>query len=196
MKEAKEENDTLQEHGAFEFWKKKRFEAHGERDRANAEKYEAFKEMREEQKLFEEEEREARRKQEDVDRLRRERNERRDYYDGLFATWEESGHEYEEEAHETGSETSEATASYKDSSKSKISRKEADKISIPNWPRIHEFEFWNSQVTSNIVAASRDLDHDAWTACITPAFKMSPDIDGVTGKLRRHQIQFYRCETC
>lgn len=52
-------------------------------------------------------------------------------------------------------------------------------MTIPNWPKIHELQFWKSQVTSNIVAASGDLDHDAWIAWIAPTFKIPPDIDGV-----------------
>ena len=73
----------------------------------------------------------------------------------------------------------------------KITRKEADKVIIPNWPKIHELEFWKSQVTSNIVAASGDLDHDAWTAWIAPTFAMSPDIDGSlsnSGDIRFYSI--------
>ncbi len=94
----------------------------------------------------------------------------------MIAGWSGEGYEYgEEEIHETRSETN---ASVIEMNKSKISRKEADKVNVPNWPRIHELEFWESQVTSNIVAASGDLDHDAWTSWIAPTFKMSPDIDG------------------
>ena len=45
-------------------------------------------------------------------------------------------------------------------------------VIVPNWPKIHELEFWKSQVTLSIViaAASGDLDHDAWTAWIAPTF--------------------------
>lgn len=48
-----------------------------------------------------------------------------------------------------------------------------------NSPKIHELEFWKSQVTSNIVAASGDLDHEAWIAWIAPTLHISPGIDGV-----------------
>ena len=129
--------------------------------------------------MFEEEEREARRNSEDADRLRRERNEWRDQYDELFAGWPGGEYEHEEEEHETRSETA---ASVIENTKTKISRKEADKVNVPNWPRIHELEFWKSQVTSNVVAASGGLDHDAWTSWIAPTFKMSPDIDGELAK--------------
>ena len=139
--------------------------------------YEAYENLREESKMYVEEEREARRNNEDVERLRRERNEWKDQHDDLIAGWSGDGYEYEEEeeARETGSK---ANASIVGFSTSKISRKEADKVVVPNWPRIHELEFWKSQITSNIVAASGDLDHDAWTPWIAPTFKISPDIDG------------------
>lgn len=108
--------------------------------------------------MYEEEEREARRRVEDVDRLRRARHEWRENYDELNAGWTDEEHIEEEY---------------------EISRKEADKVTIRNRPKIHELEFWKSQVSSNIVAASGDLDHAAWIAWIAPAFKVFPDIDGV-----------------
>ncbi len=52
-------------------------------------------------------------------------------------------------------------------------------------------EFWKSHVTSNIVAASGDLDHDAWTAWIAPTFALSPDIEGTlsnSGDIRFNSI--------
>lgn len=114
--------------------------------------------INEEKEMYEEEEHEARRRGEDVDRLRRARNEWKENYDELIAGWTDE--EHIEEEHE-------------------ISRKEADKVTIRNWPKIHELEFWKCQVLSNIVAASGDLDHEAWIAFIAPAFRVSPDIDGV-----------------
>ena len=114
--------------------------------------------INEEREMYEEEEREARRRGEDVDRLRRARNDWRENYDELNAGWTDE--EHIEEEHE-------------------ISRKEADKVTIRNRPKIHELEFWKSQVSSNIVAASGDFDHAAWIAWIAPAFKVFPDINGV-----------------
>jgi len=74
FEEMKEENEKMKEHGSFEWWKKKCFEAHAERDHANKEKFEALNGMREEEKMFKEEETEARRNSEDVERLCREGN--------------------------------------------------------------------------------------------------------------------------
>ena len=47
-----------------------------------------------------------------------------------------------------------AGGSADENTQSRISRTGADKVVVPNWPKIHELEFWKSQVTSNIVAAS------------------------------------------
>lgn len=127
---------------------------------------------REEKELYEDEEEDARRKGEDTDRLRRERNERRDYYDELIAGWTEE--ENTEEEHELRSTISETAASVVGHSSSKISKKEAHKITIPNWPKIHELEFWKSQVTSNIVAASGDLVHEAWIVWIAHQHSRCP----------------------
>ena len=49
----------------------------------------------------------------------------------------------------------------------------------------------NEWGTSNIVAASGDLDHDAWAAWVAPTFAISPDIDGNlanSGDLRFNSI--------
>ncbi len=93
--------------------------------------------------------------------------------------WNPEGEEENaEEAYEARTEGSVAGSTGSDAVKLKITRKEADKVVIPTWSKIHELEFWKSQVTSNIVAASGDLDHDAWTAWIAPKFAMSPGIDG------------------
>ena len=146
---------------------------------AKAQAFEERKAAYSEKKLYESEEQRARKMGEENERLRRERDEWRDYYDALFTEWGEEERNEEEEEHEVRSTISEAAASAAAHSSSKISRKEADKITIPNWPKIHELEFWKSQVTSNIVAASGDLDHEAWIAWIAPTFRMSPDIDGI-----------------
>ena len=179
LEETMVENQELKKQGSFEFWRQKHREVRDDHERAKTEMYKAFEERRQEERLYAEEEREARHRNEDVDRLRRERNEWREQYDNLMAEWTEYGHEYEEEEEEEARETrSESFASVVGYSTPKISRKEADKVVVPNWPRIHELEYWKSQVTANIVAASGDLDHDAWTSWIAPTFKLSPDIEG------------------
>ena len=187
MNEMKQELVEFRNDPSFQQLDREMFEARQERNIALGEKNDYCDEMKAEKSKYWNEEKEARRRQEDIDRLRNDRNEWREHYDELLAQWtaewEGKGLEYgEEEAHEARSEVSEALASFIDVDRPKISRKEADKVVIPNWPKIHELEYWKSQVTSNIVAACGDLDHDAWVKWIAPSFRQLPDIDGDLAK--------------
>ena len=188
MNEMKQELVELRSDPSFQRLDQEMFEARQQRNIALGEKNDYRDEMKEEKSKYWSEEKEARRRQEDIDRLRRDRNEWREQYDELLAQWaaewDDKGLEYSEEgeAHEARSEVSEAIASFIDVDRPKISRKEADKVVIPNWPKIHELEYWKSQVTSNIVAACGDLDHDAWVRWIAPSFRQLPDIDGDLAK--------------
>ena len=184
MNEMKRELVEMKNDPGFQRLDQEMFEARQERNIALGEKNDYRDEAREEKSRYWGEEKEARRRQEDIDRLRNDRNEWREHYDELLAQWtaewDGKGFECSEEgeAHEARSEASEAIASFIDIDRPKISRKEADKVVIPNWPKIHELEYWKSQVTSNIVAACGDLDHDAWVRWIAPSFRQLPDIDG------------------
>lgn len=120
----RQENEEMKEQGAFNFWRKKCGDAKNERDEAERLTREARSAAREESELYGEEENEARRRGEDVDRLRRERNEWRECYDELIAGWTEE--ENTEEEHEVRSTSSEAAVSAIGHSAPKISRKEAD----------------------------------------------------------------------
>ena len=118
-----------------------------ERDRLQSAVYRLEGEVREEEK-------EAQKRGDDVDRLRNDRNEWRYWYDEAM-TWNPEGEEENaEEIGEARTEGSVAGSTGSDGVKLKITRKEADKVVIPNWPKIHELEFWKSQETSNLVAAS------------------------------------------
>eukprot|EP00434_Breviolum_minutum_P024742 symbB.v1.2.021852.t1/scaffold1913.1/size122320/8 len=188
MNEMKRELVEMKNDPGFQRLDQEMFEARQERNVALGEKNDYLDEAREEKSRYWSEEKEARRRQEDIDRLRSDRNEWREHYDELLAQWtaewDGKGLECSEEgeAHEARSEASEAIASFIDIDRPKISRKEADKVVIPNWPKIHELEYWKSQVTSNIVAACGDLDHDAWVRWIAPSFRQLPDIDGDLAK--------------
>ena len=112
--------------------------------------------------------------------MRRERNEWREYYDELIAGWtEEENAEEEHESRSTSLPSVKQLFQPSDITPPRSQEKKPIKSPFPpGRPKIHELEFWKSQVTSNIVAASGDLDHEAWISWIVPTFKMSPDIDG------------------
>lgn len=104
MKAIKNENDEMKEQGAFNFWRKKCDEFKNEKMEADQLLREARRIAREEKEMHEEEY--AQRRGEDTDRLRRERNEWREYYDELIAGWtEEDNAEEEHEMRSTVSET-------------------------------------------------------------------------------------------
>ena len=164
IKELRESRDEMEEN-AYQRYRDDVKDTYDERDRLRGKVYRLEGEVVAEAL-------ESRRLNEDVERLRNARNEWREWYDQA-TNWypeEEAEHEAElaEERLETRTEESVAGSLGSEGIRLKITRKEADKIVIPNWPKIHELEFWKSQVTSSIVAASGDLEHDAWTAWIAP----------------------------
>ena len=187
IKELRESRDEMEEN-AYQRYRDDVKDTYDERDRLRGKVYRLEGEVVAEAL-------ESRRLNEDVERLRNARNEWREWYDQA-TNWypeEEAEHEAElaEERLETRTEESVAGSLGSEGIRLKITRKEADKIVIPNWPKIHELEFWKSQVTSSIVAASGDLEHDAWTAWIAPTFAQSPDIDGAlsnSGDIRFNSI--------
>ena len=187
IKELRESRDEMEDN-AYQRYRDDVKDTYDERDRLRGKVYRLEGEIVAEAL-------ESRRLNEDVERLRNARNEWREWYDQA-TNWypeEEAEHEAElaEERLETRTEESVAGSLGSEGIRLKITRKEADKIVIPNWPKIHELEFWKSQVTSSIVAASGDLEHDAWTAWIAPTFAQSPDIDGAlsnSGDIRFNSI--------
>ena len=187
IKELRESRNEMEEN-AYQRYRDEVKDTYDERDRLRGKVYRLEGEVVAE-------ERESRRLNEDVERLRNARNEWREWYDQATNWYPEEEAEYEaelaEERLETRTEESVAGSLGSEGIRLKITRKEADKIVIPNWPKIHELEFWKSQVTSSIVAASGDLEHDAWTAWIAPTFAQSPDIDGAlsnSGDIRFNSI--------
>eukprot|EP00435_Cladocopium_sp_Y103_P025293 s1635_g6.t1 len=61
-------------------------------------------------------------------------------------------------------------------SKAKISRREAEKINILDWPRVDAVESWKSDVIHAVCIASGDDDHDEWKAWLAPCFADTPDL--------------------
>ena len=174
VNELKAKNQRMEEESSYQWHRDQLRDVIDERNRFQGSVYRLEGEVRTEEE-------ESRRRGEDVDRLRNSRNEWREWYNEV-AEWDPDAENAEaenaEEPAESRTEGSVAGSTGSDGVKLKITRKEADKVVIPNWPKIHELEFWKSQVTSSIVAASGDLDHDAWTAWIAPTFAHAPDIDG------------------
>ena len=93
------------------------------------------------------------------DRLRDDRNEHKAYsqelYEQLWENEEYGTHEVGEAAYAEAAESGKGEAS---ESKSRISRRESDKVVVPPWPKSHDLDGWKSQLMANILSACADPD--------------------------------------
>ena len=58
----------------------------------------------------------------------------------------------------------------------RISRKEAEKVNVPPWPKIKKMA-----LTMNVTSASADPDTDAWMSWLPCNFVVNPDLDLLAG---------------
>ena len=111
------------------------------------------------------------------DRLRDDRNEHRAYSQELYEQlWENEEYGTYEVGEEAQAEAAEASKSEANEPKSRISRRESDKVVVPPWPKSHDLDGWKSQLMANILSACADPDQEAWISWIGESFKMNPDI--------------------
>ena len=61
----------------------------------------------------------------------------------------------------------------------KISRREADKVIVPPFPRVTHLDSWMSFCIANVLGACADPNHEEWIAWLNPAFRPNPDIDAL-----------------
>ena len=59
----------------------------------------------------------------------------------------------------------------------RISRKEAERVSIPPWPKIHQLDNWKMQLLMNVLSACADPDTDTWTKWLEQALGLNPDLN-------------------
>ena len=59
----------------------------------------------------------------------------------------------------------------------RISRKEAERVSIPAWPKIHQLDNWKMQLLMNVLSACADPDTDTWTKWLEQALGLNPDLN-------------------
>ena len=59
----------------------------------------------------------------------------------------------------------------------RISRKEAERVSIPTWPKIHQLDNWKMQLLMNVLSACADPDTGAWTKWLEQAPGLNPDLN-------------------
>ena len=63
------------------------------------------------------------------------------------------------------------------SERPRISRKEAERVSIPAWPKIHQLDNWKMQLLMNVLSACADPDTDTWTKRLEQALGLNPDLN-------------------
>ena len=61
----------------------------------------------------------------------------------------------------------------------KISRREADKVVVPPFPRVTHLESWMSQCIANVLSACADPKQEEWMKWLSPAFRPHPDIEAL-----------------
>ena len=116
----------------------------------------------------------------EADRLRDDRNEQRAYSQQLYEElWENGERNANNEGRNGFAEVSEIDPRESGESKSRISRREADKIIVPAWPKSHDLDGWKSQLLSNVLSACADTDQDAWISWLGESFKIHPNIEGM-----------------
>ena len=59
----------------------------------------------------------------------------------------------------------------------RISRKEAERVSIPAWPKMHQLDNWKMQLLMNVLSACADPDTDTWTKWLEQALGLNPDLE-------------------
>ena len=62
----------------------------------------------------------------------------------------------------------------------KISRREADKVVVPPFPKVTHLDSWMSHCIANMLSACADPNHEEWISWINPAFRPDPDIEGMS----------------
>ena len=60
-----------------------------------------------------------------------------------------------------------------------MSRKEAEKVSVPVYPKMHQLDLWKSQLTMALVTASGDSDHSKWLKWLSPSWNTNPDLEAL-----------------
>ena len=61
--------------------------------------------------------------------------------------------------------------------KPKISRREADKVVVPPFPKVLNLDAWKASTTTNVLAACADPHQEDWVRWLQEAYKPFPDIE-------------------
>ena len=119
-------------------------------------------------------------------KLRRELEEalaRKDMYKGYWQQSEQYADEEAEESQRLRDEANEnkAESSLTPTQKSSSGRqKEAEKIAIPQWPKVADLQIWKTRVLTSVLIACGDNDQSAWGTWLGEAMADRPDMDALS----------------
>ena len=133
----------------------------------------------------------------ETERLRDDRNEHKAYSQQLYEElWASEEYEKREKGGTTTEEGPEHSRADTSDSKPRISRREADKVVVPPWPRSHDLDGWKSQLLSNILSACADADQEAWISWMAEAYNVqATSWYSHSGRLRWIQVCHDRYQT-
>lgn len=110
-----------------------------------------------------------------------EAEQRADYQTGRANKYRDRSDEYqvwyEQEEQLAVEEEAEARAATSEQSSAKVTRKEADKIEIRDWPKMNDINVWKSSVVQAVYAASADDNLQKWSDWLKPALERMPDMN-------------------
>ena len=113
---------------------------------------------------------------------------RKDYYKNNFSQAEDRANDEEQEyraeaeafeklRNEYNTNVKELENLERDRSKSSVSLREAEKISLQPWPKTTELSSWKGSVVHEVCVASGDRNYEDWKAWLAPCFADQPDLE-------------------
>ena len=128
--------------------------------------------------------------EEDVVRLRNDRNEWRSWFDQMEEDEEHESERRREAEDKYNNLEINFAGGGSGGTITKISRKEADKVSVPSWPSIGDLDIWKARVVQAVVAASGDQEQAPWMTWLSEATVDEPDLVSLqdSGDIRFHSI--------
>ena len=113
---------------------------------------------------------------------------RKDYYKNNFSQAEDRANDEEQEyraeaeafeklRNEYNTNVKELENLERDRSKSSVSLREAEKISLQPWPKTTELSSWKGSVVHEVCVASGDRNYEDWKAWLAPCLADQPDLE-------------------
>ena len=113
---------------------------------------------------------------------------RKDHYKNCFSQAEDHAYDVEQEyraeaeafeklRNEYNTNIKELEALEKDKSRSSVSLRESEKLTLQPWPRTTELAAWKCSVIHEVCVASGDRNYEDWKTWLSPCLADQPDMD-------------------